>query len=69
MTKYLTEHDVSYLCLQDFHCGRKKRNVQRCLLDCVKEGLDTVDISTAKMKQTTATIASSAIDSDESGHL
>jgi hypothetical protein len=70
ITKYLTEHDVSYLYLQDIHSfGTQTQNIQRYLLDCVKEGLDTVDMSTAKMKQTTATTASSAIDSDESGHL
>jgi hypothetical protein len=72
ITKYLTEHDVSYLYLQDIHSRHRTQqtqNIQRYSLDCVKEGLDTVDMSTAKMKQTTATTASSAIDSDESGHL
>ena len=46
-----------------------KNFVMQHSLDCVNEGLDTDDISTAKIKQNTATTAINAVVSLESGHL
>jgi len=63
MTKYLTAKcGVTFFWIL-------KQTIQRRLLECVKEGLDTDDMRTAKIKQNAATTASSAIDWDESGHL